>query len=83
MGGRSFNITSGAFIDTLQYITINTDQVQTGGKTARIRGNAKKKTMSGRSSDYQPLDVTIYGHFEVICSKMTDKIGMAGIPLIV
>ena len=64
-----------------QYITIHTDQ--TGGKTARIRGNAKRKTMSGRSSDYRPLDVTIYGHFEVICSIMTDITGMAGKPPIV
>ena len=47
-----------------QYVTIQTDQ--TGGKTARIRGNAKRKTMQGRNSDYRPLDVTVYGHFEVI-----------------
>ena len=35
-----------------------------GTKTARIRGSAKRKTVQGRG-DYRPLDVTVYGHFEV------------------
>ena len=45
-----------------RYVTIQT--AADGTKTARIRGSAKRKTVQGRG-DYRPLDVTVYGHFEV------------------
>ena len=36
-----------------------------GEKVAKIRGNAKKKTMQGRSSNFEPMDVAISGKEEV------------------
>ena len=34
-------------------------------KVARIRGNVKKKTMQGRSSNFEPMNVVISGKEEV------------------
>ena len=34
-------------------------------KVARIRGNVKKKTMQGRSSNFEPMNVLISGKEEV------------------
>ena len=36
-----------------------------GNKMAKIRGNVKKKTMQGRSSNFEPMNVTITGKEEV------------------
>ena len=36
-----------------------------GEEVARIRGNVKKKTMQGRSANFEPMDVTITGKEEV------------------
>ena len=36
-----------------------------GDKVAKIRGNVKKKTMQGRSSNFEPMNVTITGTEEV------------------
>ena len=36
-----------------------------GEKVAKIRGNVKKKTMQGRSSNFEPMDVAISGKEEV------------------
>ena len=36
-----------------------------GGKVAKLRGNVKKKTMQGRSSNFEPMDLTIAEKEEV------------------
>ena len=45
------------------YVTIQHDDK--GRKIARILGNIRRKTMQGRSADYRPLDVTVFGELEV------------------
>ena len=45
------------------YISIQHDEK--GRKIVRILGNIRRKTMQGRSADYRPLDVTVFGELEV------------------
>ena len=45
------------------YLTI--EHNNKGRKIARILGNVRRKTMQGRSADYRPLDVKVFGELEV------------------
>ena len=50
-----------------------------GEEVARIRGNVKKKTMQGRSANFEPMDVTVTGKEEVAAiEKLLNRVAENG-----
>ena len=49
------------------YVSIETNKE--GEEVAKIRGNVKKKTMQGRSNNFEPMNLTINDEEEVAAIK--------------
>ena len=46
-----------------QYVNFENEE---GAEVVRIKGNVHKKTMQGRSANFEPLNVVVHGQAEVL-----------------